>query len=90
MQVASALAAAHSAGIVHRDIKPANVMVTADQQVKVLDFGIAKMTAPEDPNSPDGTQTIGEPTIAGLVMGTVAYMSPERTRGEAVDASNRC
>ena len=85
-QIASALAAAHSAGIVHRDIKPANIMVTHDNQIKVLDFGIAKLTTLIG-NSPDvETSTAIQGTIPGMVVGTVAYMSPEQTRGEPVDA----
>jgi eukaryotic-like serine/threonine-protein kinase len=75
-QVALALGAAHSAGIVHRDIKPANILVTGQQQVKVLDFGIAKL--PRDGN---GTSV----TRQGQIIGTAAYMSPEQTRGEEVD-----
>jgi serine/threonine protein kinase/tetratricopeptide (TPR) repeat protein len=75
-QIASALHAAHEAGIVHRDVKPANVMVTASQQAKVLDFGIAKM-----PAGPEGMTA----TIPGMVLGTAAYMSPEQTRGEPLD-----
>jgi TolB-like protein/Tfp pilus assembly protein PilF len=86
VQIASALAAAHSAGIVHRDIKPANIMVTHDNQIKVLDFGIAKLTTLVG-NSPDvETSTAIQGTIPGMVVGTVAYMSPEQTRGEPVDA----
>jgi Tol biopolymer transport system component len=77
-QIASALAAAHAAGIVHRDIKPANIIVTAESQIKVLDFGLAKLIERE---------AAGETlTEAGVVMGTVAYMSPEQARAEEVDA----
>jgi eukaryotic-like serine/threonine-protein kinase len=77
-QIASALSAAHAAGITHCDIKPANVMVTADQRVKVLDFGIAKIALAEN------TQ-ITQLTATGSIIGTVAYMSPEQTRGETLD-----
>ncbi len=87
-QIASALAAAHAAGIVHRDIKPANIMVTPDQQVKVLDFGLAKMSPRSAAASEGVTQTLPEVTIPGIVVGTVSYMSPEQTRGEVVDGSS--
>ncbi len=79
IQAASGLAAAHAAGIVHRDVKPANILVTSDQVVKVLDFGIAKLPH-------DGTAT--DLTGQGQVIGTIAYMSPEQTRGEEIDASS--
>ena len=86
-QVAAALKAAHAAGIVHRDIKPENVMLRADGLVKVLDFGLAKLTEaddlPIDPNAPLASRLQTSP---GLIMGTVAYMSPEQARGQIVDA----
>jgi TolB-like protein/Flp pilus assembly protein TadD/predicted Ser/Thr protein kinase len=86
VQIASALAAAHSAGIVHRDIKPANIMITQDNQIKVLDFGVAKMTALVGTSPDVETSTAIQGTIPGMVVGTAAYMSPEQTRGESVDA----
>ena len=85
VQIASALAAAHSVGIVHRDIKPANIMITQDNQIKVLDFGVAKLTTLVG-FSPDETSTAIQGTTPGMVVGTIAYMSPEQTRGEQVDA----
>ena len=86
VQVASALAAAHQAGIVHRDVKPENVMVRPDRYVKVLDFGIAKLTqknGPIDANTLTQTQLN---THAGAIIGTLPYMSPEQARGIEVDA----
>jgi serine/threonine protein kinase len=84
-QVASALAVAHAAGIVHRDIKPENIMRRHDGLLKILDFGIAKLqesATPDDFNATAGGLTHTE---AGLVLGTVNYMSPEQARGLAVD-----
>ena len=89
IQIASALQAAHAAGIVHRDIKPENLMIRADGYVKVLDFGLAKLTehpaAKSSGYSDETTRTILQ-TQAGIVMGTAAYMSPEQARGKPVDA----
>ena len=87
IQVATALAAAHEKGIVHRDIKPENVMIRRDGFVKVLDFGIAKLT--ESFAQPVSTEAPTRPkvdTAEGLVIGTATYMSPEQVRGVAVDA----
>src|SRR5688572_2855178 len=87
-QVASALEEAHAAGIVHRDIKPDNIMVRRNGYVKVLDFGLAKLTETVDrsPSDAEAATRVLVQTDAGVVMGTSQYMSPEQARGKPVDA----
>ena len=81
LQVANGLAAAHEKGIIHRDLKPDNIFLTRDGRAKILDFGIAKLSAKSD----DGGMFAQAATEPGMVLGTVGYMSPEQVRGEKVD-----
>jgi hypothetical protein len=85
VQLADGLAKAHASGIVHRDLKPENVMISSDGFVKILDFGIAKLTAPGPGGEATGATTLDPGTVPGTVIGTVGYMSPEQASGQPVD-----
>ena len=83
VQIAHGLAAAHDKGIVHRDLKPENLFLTKDGRVKILDFGLARLSPTKDASGFEATQALG--TEPGMVMGTVGYMAPEQVRGKTAD-----
>ncbi|MBK5255783.1 MAG: serine/threonine protein kinase, partial [Vicinamibacteria bacterium] len=86
LQIAQGLSAAHEKGIVHRDLKPENLFVTRDGRIKILDFGLAKLTQPSFGGGVEtGAPTMTRGTDPGTVMGTVGYMSPEQVRGRVID-----
>ncbi|NQW02951.1 MAG: protein kinase [Acidobacteria bacterium] len=80
--MSSGLAAAHAKGITHRDIKPENLFVTTDGRAKILDSGLAKASAQAADATADASTVLASPTAAGMVLGTVGYMSLEQVRGD--------
>ena len=86
LQIAHGLAAAHEKGIIHRDLKPENLFLTKDGRVKILDFGLAKLTQSDSADQSSQPTMMTHATEFGTVLGTAGYMSPEQARGVAVDA----
>jgi serine/threonine protein kinase len=84
-QLAEGLASAHAAGILHRDLKPGNVMITDDDRVKILDFGLAKLVGPLSTTGPDAATIAGVESSSGTTVGTLGYMSPEQALGRRLD-----
>ena len=85
-QMAEGLACAHAAGVLHRDLKPGNVMVTGDDRVKILDFGVAKLFRPLSAADAEAVTRLGDEVTTGMVVGTAGYMSPEQALGRTLDA----
>ena len=85
-QIAEGLACAHAAGVLHRDLKPGNVMITADDRVKILDFGVAKFFRPDSTRDPHGATRADEASTSGAAVGTIGYMSPEQAQARTLDA----
>ncbi len=90
LQIAHGLAAAHAGGITHRDLKPGNIFLTRDGQIKILDFGLAKLAPSQAESEPASAPTVAASdapgTVVGMILGTVGYMSPEQVRGQPADA----